>query len=308
MNPAARLSGVFAPVVTPFRSDDLDLEALRGNLRRLAATGLSGYLALGSNGEFRSLGEAEEQRVLDVFAREKAGKLVMVGVGCESTRRTVEKACRAAAMGFDFASVLTPHYFPKNLADGSLHDFFSRVADGSPIPILLYNAPGFTGGVAASPACALRLAAHPNIVGMKDSSAAGPGVLLAQLPEDASFAVLAGSAGFLYPSLLQGASGGVLSMANYLPDPCCELYRLCRSRSRASLERAAALHRIVVRLNGAVSGRFGVPGVKAAMDLCGFRGGEPRHPLRTLSEDERETVRHARQEAQAALQEAPGAG
>jgi len=209
----------------------------------------------------------------------------------------VEKARRASAMGFEYASVLTPHYFPKNLGDGALHDFFSRVADRSPIPILLYNAPGFTGGVAVSPACVVRLAAHANIVGMKDSSSAGPGAFLAQLAQDASFSVLAGSASFFYPSLLLGAAGGVLSMANYLPDPCCELYRLTRDGSRGSLRRAAALHRTIVRINSAVSGRFGVAGVKTAMDLSGFRGGEPRHPLRPLTDDDREAVRQALREA-----------
>ena len=168
-----RLSGVFAPVATPFRNGEPALDDLRFNLRKLSATGLSGYLALGSNGEFRSMSDDEQERVLGVFAEENAGKTVMAGAACESTRHTIEKTKRAAVMGFAYASILTPSYFSRQMTDAVLSGYYEAVADGSPIPVLLYNAPGFASGVQLSPKTVNRLAAHPNIVGMKDSSPAG---------------------------------------------------------------------------------------------------------------------------------------
>jgi 4-hydroxy-2-oxoglutarate aldolase len=284
-----RLSGVFAPVVTPFDGDEVRLDWLGSNLSKLAQTELRGYLALGSNGEFRSLTESEEMKVLEVFAAQKADKVVMVGTACESTRQTIEKTKRAAEMGFPFASILTPHYFARQMNDEIFSGYYRRIADSSPIPILLYNAPGFAGGVSLSAGCVLALAEHGNIVGIKDSSQAGPGGLLAELGRSCEFCVLAGSANFFYPSLLLGAVGGVLSLANSLPGLCCELYRLYLE---GSYERALELNRGIVRINRAVSGRFGVAGVKAAMDIAGFQGGEPRHPLKSLSEAERESVRN----------------
>ena len=282
------LSGVFAPVVTPFRDSELALDDLRFNLRKLAVTGLAGYLALGSNGEFRSLSDDEQFRVLEVFAEEKGDKTVMAGTARESTKHTVDVTRRAAAMGFPYASVLTPSYFAKQMNDAALTGYYMAVADTSPIPVLLYNAPGFAGGVQLSPKAVSVLSSHPNIVGMKDSSAAGPDRFLTALDRTREFHVLAGSANFFYSALHLGAVGGIISLANSLPEPCCELYRLFRT---GEYDRALDLHFRLARLNGAVSGTHGVAGVKASMDIIGFRGGEPRHPLLPVPEADRETMR-----------------
>ena len=115
-----KLSGVFAPVVTPFRSDEIALEELRFNLQKLNATDLAGYLALGSNGEFRSLTDKEQIQVLEVFAAERGDKVVMVGTGCESTKQTIEKSKLACEMGFDYVSILTPCYFPRQIDGAAL--------------------------------------------------------------------------------------------------------------------------------------------------------------------------------------------
>lgn len=285
-----KLSGVFAPVVTPFKNDAPDLGALRFNLRKLGETDLAGYLALGSNGEFRSLDDTEQTAVLEVFASEKGSKTVMVGTACESTRHTIEKTRRAASMGFEYVSVLTPSYFAKQMNDAVLTGYYEKVADASPIPVLLYNAPGFAGGVQISPKAVNRLAAHPNIVGMKDSSAAGPDRFLTALEPGHEFSVLAGSANFFYASLHLGAVGGIISLANSMPEPCCEMYRLFMA---GEYERARSLHFRLARLNGAVSGAYGVAGVKASMDIAGFRGGDPRSPLIPLSDADRDSIRRA---------------
>ena len=282
------LSGVFAPVVTPFRSDELALDDLRFNLRKLNETDLAGYFALGSNGEFRSLTDREQIQVLEVFAEEKGNKVVMVGTGCESTRQTIEKSKAAAEMGFDYVSIITPNYFAKQMNGASLQDYYERVADSIDIPVLLYNVPGFAGGVQIPPQTVLELSRHPNIVGMKDSSPTGPGKFLARLEPAADFYVLAGSANFFYPALHLGATGGVLSLANVLPGPCCDLYHLFTQRK---YDDAKKLSFILARLNQAISGAWGVPGVKAAMDITGFKAGQPRHPLQGLTDEAKERVR-----------------
>jgi len=282
------LSGVFAPVVTPFRSDELALDDLRFNLRKLNETGLTGYFALGSNGEFRSLTDKEQIQVLNVFAEEKGSKVVMVGTGCESTRQTIEKSKLASEMGFDYVSILAPSYFAKQISGATLQGYYKRVADSVDIPVLLYNAPGFAGGVEIPPQTVLELSRHPNIVGIKDSSPTGPGKFLTRFEPDADFYVLAGSANFFYPALHLGATGGVLSIANVLPGPCCELYRLF---TQGKYDDAKELSFRLARLNQTISGAWGVAGVKAAMDIIGFKAGQPRHPLQGLTDEARERIR-----------------
>ncbi len=283
-----KLSGVFAPVVTPFRSDELALDDLRFNLLKLNETDLTGYFALGSNGEFRSLSDKEQNRILEVFAEEKDNKVVLVGTACESTRRTIEKSKLALEMGFDYASILTPSYFAKQIDGATLQCYYERIADSIEIPVLLYNAPGFTGGMEIPLQIVLELSGHPNIVGMKDSSPAGPAKLLACLDPTEDFNVLAGSANFFYPSLHLGAAGGVLSLANAMPGPCCDIYRLF---TQGKYDNAKELSFRLARLNQAISGPWGVAGVKAAMDITGFKGGQPRHPLQGLSDEGKKRIR-----------------
>lgn len=283
-----KLSGVFSPVVTPFRSDELALDDLRFNLQKLKQTDLTGYLALGSNAEFRSLSDKEQILVLEVFAEEKGDKVVMVGTGCESSHQTIEKSKRVSEMGFDYVSVLTPCYFAKNINGDVLKNYYERIADSIDIPVLLYNAPGFTGGIRIPTPTVLELSRHPNIVGMKDSSPEGPAKLLAQLDPKEDFHILAGSANFFYPCLHLGIPCGVISLTNALPDPCCELYRLF---TEGRNDQARELHFKLARLNQAVSGTWGVAGVKIAMELMGFKGGTPRHPLKTVTDEGIERIR-----------------
>ncbi|HEC03645.1 MAG TPA: dihydrodipicolinate synthase family protein [Phycisphaerales bacterium] len=282
-----KLSGVFAPVVTPFRSDELALDDLRFNLKKLNETELAGYLALGSNGEFRSLTDKEQSQVLEVFAEEKGDKVVMVGVGCESTRQTIEKSKLVCEMGFDYASVLTPCYFPRQIDGAALRRHYERIADSIEIPVVLYNAPGFT-GIRIPAQTILELSKHPNIVGMKDSSPEGPAKLLARLDPAEDFHVLTGSANFMYPCLHLGASGGVVSVSNFVPCPCSYLYQLFKD---GRFDEAKELHCRISRLNQSVSGLWGVPGVKAAMDISGFRGGHPRLPLVAVTTDDARKIK-----------------
>jgi 4-hydroxy-2-oxoglutarate aldolase len=270
------LSGVFAPVVTPFDGDEPDLEALTFNLKRLRSTNLTGFLALGSNGEVKSLTDKEQLLVLEVISREKGDKVVMVGTGCESTAETIEKSQVAVEMGFHYVSILPPHYFAKHMSGSELQQHYKRIAEKVTVPVLLYNAPQFAGGLQIPPKTIVELSQHPNIVGIKDSSAAGPTKLLASIDPTNDFYVLSGSLNTFYPSLHAGATGGVLSLANVLPERCTELYDLFM---QAMYERARELSAGLIRLNQAVSGTWGVAGVKVAIDLVGLKGGRPREPL-----------------------------
>ena len=285
-----KLAGVFAPVVTPFQGDQPDLDALAFNLRKLGQTDLAGYLALGSNGEIESLTDEERLLVLEVFAQEKGDKVVMVGCGCESTKETIEKCHVAAQMGFDYASVLTPHYHAKQMDGPTLRRYYERIADAISIPLLLYNAPQFAGGVQIPVKTVDELSIHPNIVGMKDSAATGPGRFLAEIDPEEDFSVLAGGINFFYSSLHVGAVGGVLSLANVLPDACTELFDLF---NRGMYDRARELSAGLIRLNQFIAGAWGVAGVKAAMDLVGLRGGRPREPLMPVPTEAIPQIRQA---------------
>lgn len=289
------LEGVFAPLVTPFSGDAPDLEALRFNLRRLQPCGLSGYVLLGSNGEFRALAERERTEVLELCATEVTGKRLIAGVSGESVAQVRDHLEQCLALGFDVAAIQPPSYFAKSVTQAVILRFFTELADHSPLPILLYNAPSFLNGVSISPTTMAVLASHPRIAGVKDSGASGPfGYLAACEDSGTAFCVLAGSATVLYPALHAGATGGVVSLGNVVPELCCSLYDLYRAGEYTT---ARQLHNRIVRLNAAISGSFGVAGVKAAMTLCGYRGGTPRPPLELPAGTELEAIddalRHA---------------
>jgi 4-hydroxy-2-oxoglutarate aldolase len=276
--PARSLAGVFAPICTPFgRNEAVDHAALRLNVARYAESGIHGYLALGSNGENRSLTERERIRVLDAVVHgRRPGQIVMAGAAYDAERDTTRFLAAAAGLGADFGLVLPPGYFRKQMTDDILHGYYARVADEARIPLLLYNAPGFC-GVTLSVGLVARLAEHPNIVGMKDSASSGIEHFLAL--QSASFHVLAGSANFLFPAMMGGSAGGTVSIANAFPDVALRLYDYGLARDAVHGEPYQAW---VSRVNHAISGAYGVPGVKAAMTLAGFRVGIPRRPLLPL--------------------------
>jgi 4-hydroxy-2-oxoglutarate aldolase len=281
------LRGVFAPICTPFsRNEDVDLGALRENLARYATTRLRGHLALGSNGENRSLTEDERRQVLGEVVRHRGrDQVVMAGAAYDSQRDAERFLAAAADLGADFGLVLPPGYFRKQMTDEILFRYFSTLADGARIPILLYNAPGFS-GVTLTPALVRRLAAHPNIVGLKDSASSGiEGFLPLQAP---TFQVLAGSANFLFPAMMGGSAGGTVSLANSFPDVAIRLYDYGIARDEAG---GPPFQDWVGRVNQAISGTYGVAGVKAAMDLAGFVGGSPRRPLFPLEPGQIATLR-----------------
>lgn len=276
MNPGG-LAGIFAPICTPFAADErVDYGALRANLERYGTSGLHGFLALGSNGENRSLTEEERRYVLATILRWRApDQVVLAGALYEAQRDTESFLAIAADLGADFGLVLPPSYFRASMTDEVLATYYLSLADQSPLPIVLYNAPGF-GALPLSPALVRTLAAHPRIVGIKDSAGAGIESFL-ELQGD-GFAVLAGSAKTLSVAMRRGSPGGAVSLANSFPGLALDLWASLRDEQPG----ADLISERVGRVNQAISGAHGVAGVKAAMTLAGYRGGIPRRPLRPL--------------------------
>jgi 4-hydroxy-2-oxoglutarate aldolase len=282
-----RLSGVFAPLATPFDEQGKILwDKLASNVEKLNTSRLRGYLVLGTNGEFRSLSASEQMEVLRVVVKTASpDKVIMAGTGAESTSVSIDLCQQAAEVGARYGSLITPFFFAKKMSDRALINHFTQVADRSPIPVLLYNNPGVT-TITMSAAVIKEVSSHPKIVGMKDSS---PGNLSAYiLNAQPGFYLLAGSANFFFTGLLMGAVGGVLSLADVFPEPCCKLYDLGVGRK---LDDGRDLQFQIMKLNQMVSGKFGVAGVKAAMDFTGFYGGPPRLPLPDLTADEKKKLR-----------------
>lgn len=276
------LAGIFPPITTPFDADgELLPDRFVENLERWAEFGLAGLTVLGSNGESAYLSEDEKLLLVrEARARISEERIMIVGAGRESTRLTVQFVRKVADLGADLALVGTPCYFKSSMTDDALFAHFWSVADESPIPVLVYNVPQFT-GVHTSAALVEKLSAHENIAGIKESS--GNLALQAEMrrrtPE--RFRILVGSAPTLLPSLIQGAAGGIVAIACALPAMTVRLYAAFQS---GDWKAAAEIQRRLSPPAAAVTTQFGVPGLKAAMDLTGFCGGEPRLPLLRLTE------------------------
>ncbi len=275
-------SGVFAALTTPFAADDsVAIAHLKQNIQRYNATGLAGYAVQGSTGESVLLSRAEWDSVL-VAAKEAASpqKRLLAGTGVESTAETISRTKRAAELGYDAALVKTPYYYKPVYKPEVFIAHYRRVADASPIPVLLYSVPQFTGISLEAPEVAV-LAEHPNIVGIKESSGhvQRVGEMIAAAP--ASFQVLTGGAGVLLPSLTVGAKGAILALASALPEKCAELYELTQ---REQLETARELQKTLLRASKLIASELGIAGVKFVMDQRGYYGGLPRSPLLPLSD------------------------
>ena len=283
-----KLMGVFAPITTPFTADEkVDYAGLKRNVAYYAKTRLQGYLALGSNGENKSLTNEEKIKVLQVIIDNKgASQTVMAGCIFESTFETIEYAKKFAKMGADFITLLPPSYFKKQMTDEVLIKYFTTVADAVDVPCLVYNAPQFCAGTTLSVKLVKEISNHPNIVGIKDSSTGNIENYLFAVREKMN--VMAGSANFFMTALLMGASGGVISLANAFPEITQDLYELVQTRE---YEKAFALNERIYQMNQAVSGKGGVAAVKYAMDLAGLAGGNPRLPLLPLAEDSKVSIK-----------------
>jgi len=272
-----KLTGVMPPITTPFQDGKLASDKLKKNFQKWNKTGLSGYLVLGSNGEAVYLNEKEKIKVVET-SRESipTSKIMLVGTGMESTQETILFTNQVAKMGADCALVVTPSYFKGSMKPQILYDHFIAVADSTRIGIFIYNVPQFT-GINLDPEVVAKLSEHSNIIGIKDSSGN-----IGQLSEmihlcQKGFAVFVGSAPVFFPALCVGAAGGILAVANVVPQECARIQNLF---NKGNLNEARALQGRLTPLAKAVTTKYGIGGLKTAMDLAGYFGGNPRSPLK----------------------------
>jgi 4-hydroxy-2-oxoglutarate aldolase len=289
------LHGVFTPIVTSFDEDgNLAHDSMAFNLDRWNQTGLKGYIVLGSNGEWVYLSEGERLEVLRT-ARQgiPKDKLMIAGTAAESTVHTIRITEEAAAIGADAAIIVNPSYYKGQMTPPVLASYYQTVADHSPIPILIYNLPPAT-GMDLPADLLVELSKHPNIIGVKDT-----GGNIAKMGEtvrraDPSFQVLAGSANFFYPSQAIGVVGGILALANIAPESSISLFELFHA---GRIDEGRELHLRMLPVNLAVTSRWGISGLKAAMDMLGYYGGPPRPPLPPLDKERRGELQTTLQQA-----------
>jgi len=288
------LKGIYPPIVTPFLKEDVAYHYLTKNIEKLNKSGIKGVVVLGSNGENVFLSEEEKIEVVQTVITSASKEMtIIVGSGCESTRETIHLTNKMAKLGAHAALIVTPSYYGSKMNDESLVNYYSNVAEKSEIPILLYNVPKFT-GVNVSKEAVSTLSKHPNIIGIKDSS--GNVNQLGQYLNcvDADFNVLVGTAGALFGALTLGCKGGVLALANIVPEKCVDIYRLVQE---GKMEEARKLQLRMIPVNFAITATYGISGLKYAMDLLGYQGGEVRSPLLPTKPGEQDKIRNILLEA-----------
>ncbi|CAG0928144.1 4-hydroxy-2-oxoglutarate aldolase [Thermoflexales bacterium] len=320
------LKGMFAPLATPFKEDGaLDLEKLRSNIERLNATGLTGYLALGSNSEAVHVTPDEASQIFAAVRQAAApGKIVIAGTGQFSTVATIEITRRAADVGCDAALIVTPFYYKNSMTGEALKQHYFAIADQAPIPVMIYNVPANSGFNMASSIVA-EIAQHPNVVGIKDSAgdinqiaetvrltrskggkrpersaaeskdAVSTDTMLRSASSAGNFAVFSGNYGAMLPALSFGVAGGILAVCNIAPHECVQIYELFQ---QGRIAEAGELHLRILPVARAVTAQFGVPGLKAAMDLLGYQGGYPRSPLLPLDQNQNAELKKILREAE----------
>ncbi len=301
------LRGLLLPLTTPFQLNsigsstslslgDVDATALVENIRKLNKTGIIGHIILGSTGERVHLDEREYLQVIEVARSEVSREMsFIVGVGQQSTRGTIDEIRKAANLGADAVLVITPYFYRPAITQDSLISFYTAVADASPVPVLLYSMPALT-GVKIEPATIARLSQHENIVGAKDSSADIEGFkeTVRLCPDD--FTVMTGNGTVLLDTLKSGATGAILAVGCAVPEICVEIFKAFNAGEG---KRAAVLQAKLTPLAAAVTTRFGIGGLKAALDLNGYKGGAVRAPLESPDETARTEIARLLEEARA---------
>jgi 4-hydroxy-2-oxoglutarate aldolase len=292
------LDGILAPVVTPFdRSGGVDGDAFTANVRAHLGAGLHGVVVAGSTGEAALLDDDERSRLVELArAAVPSGRTLLVGTGAESTRAVIARTRAAAARGADGVLVVAPHYYGDAMTAEALREHYTRIADESPVPVLLYTIPKYMHFALPADVVAT-LARHDNIVGMKDSS--GDAALLRGYlaSQSDSFKVLTGSGSLLGEALQMGAHGAILAVALFAPSLSLDVLHSARGGRREEL---TAVQGRLTPLAARIVGGMGVAGVKAALDVVGLHGGAPRPPLRPLAEPALEALRTLMQTAELA--------
>ncbi len=281
------LKGIFPPIATPFIKGKVAYDKLASNVEKWGKTGIRGFVVLGSNGEFVFLSEEEKREVVKtVVNAAPEDMMIIVGSSCESTVETIRLTQDCSKLGAHAALIVTPSYYGGQMNTEALIKHYTTIADNSSIPIVLYNVPKFT-HINLGVDIVSSLSKHPNIIGIKDSSGNVNqlGEYLNNVDED--FNVLVGTAGALLGALTLGCAGGILALANVAPEICVKIFNLVQD---GNIEEAKKLQLKMIPVNKAITATYGISGLKAALDMVGYFGGETRLPLLPITENEKRKI------------------
>lgn len=302
--------GVYCPTVTFFHPDteELDIPAIRKHAVRLAKAGLVGLVTMGSNGEAVHLTREERKTVTRETrsALDEAGYknvTIIAGASEQSVRGTVELAKECAEAGAEYVLIVPPSYYRYAVGnDESIYEFFTAVADQSPLPVILYNYPGAVAGIDMDSDLIIRISQHPNIVGTKFTCAntgkltrvaraldaitpkspfpikpVGP---ITKTAANHPYVAFGGIADFTLQTLISGGSAIIVGGANVIPRTCVQVFNLW---SEGKIAEAYELQKIL-SVGDWVLTKAAIPGTKQAIQLFYGYGGYPRRPLGRLNE------------------------
>ena len=279
--------GVAPPLVTPFDGEDIDESSYFDMIDWLLSNGVNGLVPCGSNGEVAYLSNEERIKVINLAVQGVDGRVpVIAGTGANTTSRTIGLTEAARKAGADAALVVTPFYYP--LSQNQLVSHYKTVADEVDIPIILYNVPKFTHQNLEVDSV-IELSKISNIVGIKESS--GDFGALQELianTKEKEFSVIIGSGNLFASALKAGAQGAVLALSNIAPRKCSQIFEAHRE---GNWEKAKEMNYKLLDLNRAVTTRFGIPGLKDALNMRGIYAGQPRPPLQSLNKNEKRELR-----------------
>ncbi len=283
-----KIQGIMPPIATPFIDDEIAFDKLAENLKKWNNTALSGYVVMGSNGESVFLTRDEKLKLVEAVKKNiSEEKLLIVGTGSDSIKETISLTNNCAELGADYALILTPSFYKSEMKPAAYIKYFFAVADKSSIPVIIYNVPKFT-GVDIEAETVAQLAKHDNIVGIKNSTEnlRQNAELVEQTPNN--FATITGTGSVLYTSLTVGAVGGILALANIAPNECVKIQTLVAMGNHSE---AVELQKRLLPVNKAITAKYGVAGLKAALDFLGYFGGVPRAPLSELQSIDKEIIK-----------------
>ncbi len=273
------LKGIYPPLTTPFVRDVVGYNKLTENLQKYNQKDLSGYVVLGSNGESVFLTKDEKLKLISTVREHSNKKTLIAGTGLESIKETIDLTNEAAKNGADYALIITPSFYKAAMNHKALLNYYTAVADSISIPLIIYSVTKFT-NVNIEIETIAKLAVHPNIIGIKNSSEniAEINATIYNTPKD--FNVLVGTGSVLLYGLISGAVGGILALANIAPDECLKIFKLF---SEGKLNEAEEIQSRMLAVNKAITATYGIAGLKASMGLLGYYGGQPRKPLQPLT-------------------------
>lgn len=291
-----QIKGIIPPMITPFKENgDVDYEAFEYNVAKWNNDNLSGYLVLGSNSETCYLSEEEKLQLIKITVETaKKDRHVIVGSGLESLRETIKLTNKAAKLGVESALVLTPSYYGGKMTTKSMVTFFTELANNSDIPIMIYNVSKFTHYNISADAVA-QLAQHPNIIGMKDSNGDVPQLATFKRVTPDDFNLMVGTFSAWYPALTLGIKAGIHALANCNPNECTAVQT---EFDAGNWEKARDIYQRMFAVNTAVTGTYGIAGLKYACDLMGYRGRQVRVPLMPCSDEEKAGIEAILKKAQ----------